>query len=116
MSGRDEIASFLQDFFLKMDIWQIIYRDDRGKNVRALIELEITPSKRTEIIRNLRISDYCDGPLKDTLDSGADLWVFGRVVKGREVYIKISLGNPNNPVICISFHIADIKMNYPFKT
>lgn len=39
----------------------------------------------------------------------------GKDVKGHEVYIKITLGLPNSSTICISFHIAEHKMNYPFK-
>ena len=42
--------------------------------------------------------------------------VFGKDVKGREVYIKITLGYQNGQTICISFHIAEHPMNYPFKT
>ena len=42
--------------------------------------------------------------------------VFGKDVKGREVYIKITLGYQNGQTICISFHIAEHPMQYPFKT
>ena len=44
-----------------------------------------------------------------------DMWVFGKDVKGQEVYIKISLGQENRQTICISFHISEYKMKYPFK-
>jgi len=44
-----------------------------------------------------------------------DMWVFGKDVKGQEVYIKISLGQKNSQTICISFHISEYKMKYPFK-
>ena len=35
--------------------------------------------------------------------------------KEREVYIKITLGYENGQTICISFHIAEHPLNYPFK-
>lgn len=115
MIDKSDVEIFLKAFFLKMDIWQIIYRDDRGKNTQALIELEITPAKRKEIIRSLKVTDYSDGPIDDLLYGGSGLWVFGREIKGNEVYIKITMGSHNLPVICISFHLSEHKMIYPFK-
>jgi hypothetical protein len=44
-----------------------------------------------------------------------EMWVFGKNVKGQEVYIKIMLGQPGRSTICISFHIAEHPLNYPFK-
>jgi hypothetical protein len=35
--------------------------------------------------------------------------------KTKEIYIKISMGQLNHNVICISFHQASHKLNYPFK-
>ncbi len=43
------------------------------------------------------------------------MWVFGKDVKGKEVYIKITLGKPNSHTICISFHKAEFPMSYPLK-
>ena len=37
-------------------------------------------------------------------------------VKGHEVYIKITLGYENCQTICISFHIAEHSLTYPFKS
>jgi hypothetical protein len=44
------------------------------------------------------------------------MWVFGKNVKGQEVYIKITLGFPISTTICISFHFAEYPMRYPLKT
>ena len=41
--------------------------------------------------------------------------IFGKDVEGKEVYIKISYGMPNRQAICISFHLAEYPMNYPYK-
>ena len=46
----------------------IIYRDDRGKNQKALEELEIVPSFRRVIIENLKVEDYIQGPVIDELN------------------------------------------------
>ncbi len=115
MATRQEVDSFLKDFHQKMKIYDIRFRDDRGKNLQALLDLEIPAALRETIISSLSISDYIEGPNVDTLNCGAPLWVFGKIVKKKEIYIKISMGEPNRNVICISFHAALHKLNYPFK-
>lgn len=52
---------------------------------------------------------------RNMLNRFGDLWVFGKDVKGQEVYIKICYGLPNRSTICISFHVAEFPMNYPYK-
>lgn len=115
MATEDDVKRFLDNFFTKLEIYQILFRDDRGKNSAALAELEITPNARIKVIKEIKVEDYSDGPIKDTLNGMGDMWVFGKDVKGQEVYIKISLGRPNCNTICISFHVAEYPMSYPFK-
>ncbi len=115
MTTKEKVEQFLREFKTKKQFFDIIFRDERGKNSAALAELEITPIQREEVLDKLICEDYSEGPLEDTLYGIADLWVFGKTVKSKEVYIKISLGLKNNRVICISFHIAEHPMNYPFK-
>jgi len=44
------------------------------------------------------------------------MWVFGTMIKGKEVYIKVSMGVENSQAVCISFHVAEFEMSYPLKT
>lgn len=115
MIDKNEVELFLNDFRIKANTWGIIYRDDRGKNTQALLDLEIRPIDRTNIIKALSIEDFSEGPIEEILYRGSLMWVFGKTIKSTEVYIKITLGKPNNKIICISFHIAKYPMNYPFK-
>ena len=89
----DDVQCFLEQFHEKMRIFGILYRDDRGKNQKALEELEIVPSFRKVVIENLKVEDYVEGPLVDELNKLGEMWVFGKDVKGREVYIKIMKEN-----------------------
>lgn len=112
---EQHIEAFLKDFKQKKKVYQILFRDDRGKNQKTLLDLEITSRKREEIIDSIEVKDYVEGPKKESLYNGADMWVFGKQVKGRDVYIKITMGQPGTSVICISFHIAERKLTYPLK-
>ncbi len=117
MTTEQEVRQFLNEFKVKMDIYSIIFRDDRTskKNTKALLSLDILPNKRKEIIKDLNSQDYYEGPLSDKLYGMSSMWVFGKTVKNKEVYIKISMGFEEGSVICISFHEAEYKITYPFK-
>lgn len=115
MSTEAEVASFLKDFKEKMKFWDVLFRDDRGKNAQALVDLEIRPIERKAILETLETKDYSEGPLEEKLNGGTDMWVFGKTVKNKSIYIKISMGVFGSSVICISFHLAQHKMNYPLK-
>lgn len=115
MATKDEVDKFLKEFKLKTEVYNIVFRDDRGKNQQTLLELDITPSYRLDVIRKLNVDDYSDGPLPDALNKGPAMWVFGKLVKQKEVYIKITMGNVNSSTICISFHLSEHPITYKFK-
>lgn len=112
----EEVRAFLEQFNTKVQVFGILFRDDRPKNREALQILDITPLQREVIVKNLQAQDFVEGPVIDELNRKSEMWVFGKDVKGREVYIKITLGYQNGQTICISFHIADHPMKYPFKS
>ena len=115
MADLYDIESFLIDFKFKLDIFGILFRDDRNKNAHTLAMLEITPNDRIKILKQLKIDNYSEGPIAEKLYNNADMWIFGAKVKGYEIYIKISMGLPNSKTICISFHVAEYPMKFPFK-
>jgi hypothetical protein len=115
MTTEEEVERFLKDFKTKMKIYRIIFWDDRGKNTQALLDLEITPVRRREVIESLNTEDYSQGPLEEKMSGMLPMWVFGKELKKTEVYIKICMGAANSNVICISFHPSEHPMNYPFK-
>ncbi len=115
MASVDEVDQYLTEFKLKMSVWDVLFLH-RDKNIQTLSDLEITPRDRKEVLNSLEPTDYSEGPLEDNMMSGADLWVFGRTIRSAEVYIKITVGNPNLSVICISFHVAEHPMSYPLKS
>jgi hypothetical protein len=116
MATKQEVENFLKEFKGKMKIWDVLFRSDRDSNMQALADLDIRPIEREKVLENLKVTDYSEGPLEESLHGGSDLWVFGRNINTQEVYIKISMGSVNQQVICISFHRAKFKMKFPLKT
>lgn len=110
-----EIQKFLDSFQEKVKVFDIIFFDDRPKNLQTLANLPITRDERLEVVKTIQVTDYAEGPIRNMLNSLGDLWVFGKDVKGQEVYIKIAYGLPDKQAICISFHIAESPIKYPYK-
>ena len=115
MHLSQKVLTFLHDFKIKMKIWGVIFRDDRGKNLQCLLDLDIRPVKRLEVLNDLVAEDYSEGPIQEKLFGGADMWIFGKLVRQKEMYIKITMGIEGANVICISFHLAAYPMKYPLK-
>lgn len=51
MATREDVEKFLEQFHVKLEVFSIVYRDDRGKNAQTLADLEITPMYRDDIIK-----------------------------------------------------------------
>jgi len=89
MSTKAEVAYFLIDFKEKMKFWDVLFRDDRGKNSQALVDLELRPIERKTILEALESKDYSQGPLEEKLYGGAGMWVFGKTVKKKKYILKL---------------------------
>lgn len=60
MITKEQVEKFLENFSLKVKIFGIRFRDDRQKNQNSLVELDITPNQRMEVIMNLSCYDYSE--------------------------------------------------------
>lgn len=92
----------------RCEIWKF-------RKIIVISQRHISPLQREVIVKSLQVQDYVEGPVIDVLNKESEMWVFGKDVKGREVYIKITLGYQNGQTICISFHVAEHPLVYPFK-
>jgi hypothetical protein len=84
--------------------------------MNCLAELELDFGDVRDLILQLLVTDYCEGPVNDRNMPG-DLWVFGKVVAGKEVYIKLKLATFGSLrlVRVVSFHLARESLCYPYK-
>lgn len=84
-------------------------------NKDALLELGLTKENVKDEILSLSVADYCKGPEIDK-DIPGDIWVFGKTIDGKEVYIKLKIVEEGGKKIatCISFHPARYPLSFPF--
>jgi hypothetical protein len=116
LASRLEVEQFLAEFFVKYQIFDIRFISRTNpKNVDTLVNLEMSTLKRRQIIEALTVANYVSGPIDDRLYGIASMWVFGCHHNSHEIYIKLSPGLTNVSVSCISFHVAEHPMIYPFK-
>ena len=83
MASKQEVEKYLREIKLKMEIFGILFLDDRGKNQQTLHDLEISPAKRKEIIGSLVVEDYSQGPLEEKMRGILPMWIFGKQIKNR---------------------------------
>ena len=79
---------FLKDFKEKMKIWDVLFRDDRGKNAKALVELELRPIERKNVLEALDFMDYSEGPIEEKLNGGAEMWVLVKQLNKKRSILK----------------------------
>ena len=110
-----EVEAFLAEFHARMKVWDVLFLDRREKNTASVVDLGITPNQRRKVLEELSATDYSEGPKKDD-GGGPDLWIFGKALKGADLYIKVTLGRTRTgSVVCISFHPAEHDMKFPLR-
>ena len=128
MSGRKEVNGFLEELksILCSDCFNagrdlILIRSnkkgDRGKfsTVSTLVDLGYDIDDIAGCLRTLSIAEYSQ-TLMDRDDFNPPLlYVFGKMVEGRTIYIKLKIKSGNKKVVCVSFHYAEHDMNYPYR-
>ncbi len=115
-SKKEEIRSFLKELKEIASKERGIDVVSRRENIENLAQLGLTKKNRNEEIMTLSLADYYKGPESDT-DRPGDVWVFGKLIGGKEVYIKLKIARVNDKKIakCISFHVAKYPLDYPYK-
>lgn len=67
---------------------------------------------RNELL-SLTTNDYIETIVDDKDNNRPPFWVFGKLVKDKDVYIKVKIRNKKtNKVFCVSFHYP----RHPFKS
>lgn len=91
---------------------------NRRINRDAMARLGLQVHQIKEIIFELESEDYFNGPSPDENLKDCEVWEFGKIIDGVEVYIKLQVRelDAKNVAICISFHEAEREIRYPFKT
>ena len=88
----------------------------RRENLDCMSQLSFNFPDVCNVILGLSVADYCEGPVQDQDEIG-DLWIFGKMILGMEIYIKLKLASFSSlkMVRIISFHKAKRSLYYPYR-
>lgn len=115
MPDKRAVNDYLKSLKQLIKTFGIVFLDERSKNsTQDLADIGITPILRKDIILSLEYEDYNSGPIEETQQGGFEYWVFGKIFRKTELYIKLTIAKETN-IICISFHKAERPMDYPLK-
>ncbi len=82
----------------------------------TMVDLEYYPEDVVERLKELTISDYSETLFDDSNDKPPLLFVFGKDINHRLVYIKLKIkGEASKKVLCLSFHYAKYDMKFPYR-
>lgn len=119
MNEREKVRDFLK--LVKTTIenpvageaWVLVPRQE---NFNCILELGFKNRDIKETLLGLSVEDYSEGPCFDR-DQPGELWVFGKSIENKTVYIKIKLASFSalKMVRVISFHFAEHPLDYPLK-
>ena len=87
----------------------------RPENDNCLLDLGLTLQDLRDVMLSLSYHDYSRGPVCDR-DIPGQLWIFGKLINGIEIYIKTKLVEIGDlrVVRIISFHPAEQPLQYPY--
>lgn len=113
---KEQIRKFLKEFKYLTSIKKT-YIVKRYDNQKSFIELGITEENCRDELITLSLTDYSSGPEPDKDRSGS-IWIFGKHIGNREVYIKLKIFQVGNEsrAKCIAFHPASAPLSYPYRT
>lgn len=82
----------------------------------TMVDLDYDAKDVADCLKELRIDEYSH-TLLDRDDANPPLlFVFGKDVRGRIVYIKLKIREGKRKILCISFHYAEYNLDFPYRS
>ena len=81
-----------------------------------MVDLDYDESDIVERLKELTLDEYSETLIDKDDDKPPLLFVFGKDINNRLVYIKLKIkGEKSKKVLCLSFHYAKHPMPFPYK-
>lgn len=82
----------------------------------TLINLEYDSDDVINNLKELTLQEYSETLIDKDDDNPPLLFVFGKDINYKQVYIKLKIREMNQKIVlCLSFHYAKYKMKFPYK-
>ena len=115
----EELKAIINDVSFDSDDDLIIIKSSKDEvqySTRyTLLDLDYDTVDVVDRLKELTVSDYSETVIDKDDDKPPLLFVFGKDINNRQVYIKLKIkGENNRRILCLSFHYAKHKMKFPY--
>lgn len=115
----DELKAIVNDVSFDLNDDLIIIKSSKDEvqySTRyTLLDLDYDTVDVVDRLKELTVSDYSETLIDKDDDKPPLLFVFGKDINNRQVYIKLKIkGENNRRILCLSFHYAKHKMKFPY--
>ena len=115
----DELKAIINDVSFDSNDDLIIIKSSKDEvqySTRyTLFDLDYDTVDVVDRLKELTVSDYSETLIDKDDDKPPLLFVFGKDINNRQVYIKLKIkGENNRKILCLSFHYAKHKMKFPY--
>ena len=121
ISSSKDVKSFLTQLKDVIDdpnfsIEKNFFWNSKIENKSTLLDLDYDLYDVVKILSELDIQNYSETVFDSDNDNPPLLFVFGKEISKKEIYIKVKVRvNPERKIVCVSFHWAQHTMLYPYK-
>jgi len=80
----------------------------------TILDLDYETSDIVERLKELIVQEYSETLYDRDDDNPPLLFIFGKDINCKKVYIKLKIKDVKKKVLCLSFHYAEHVMNFPY--
>lgn len=126
-SNKREVVAFLNelhkllesdDFDINTDL-NLIRKKKQGDDQKfstpyTLLDLGYDAEDVVNRLKELKIEEYSETKMDTDDVNPLILFVFGKDINGKLIYVKLKIRDQQKQVVCVSFHYAKDKMEFPY--
>ena len=116
----DELYKLLEsdDFDINTDL-NLVRKKKQGDDQKfstpfTLLDLDYDAEDVVERLKELKVEEYSETKIdKDDVNTPI-LFVIGKGINGKLIYVKLKIRDQQKQVVCVSFHYAKDNMEFPY--
>ena len=116
----DELHKLLEsdDFDINTDL-NLVRKKKQGDGQKfstpyTLLDLDYDAEDVVNRLKELKVEEYSETKIDKDDVNPPILFVFGKDVNGSLIYVKLKIRDQQKQVVCVSFHYAKDKMEFPY--
>lgn len=120
MAFLDELHKLLEsdDFDINTDL-NLVRKKKQGDDQKfstpfTLLDLDYDAEDVVERLKELKVEEYSETKVDKDDVNPPILFVFGKEINGKLIYVKLKIRDQQKQVVCVSFHYAKDNMEFPY--